>query len=217
MHLPEAFQEEGVELSYMKATLLAIWKWVKWPVLVLVFLYSVLVGWRVFYLFEEEKTAEAVAAIHAQKITLADVMGKNLPPVPDQAENDSTVAGVDKNNNGIRDDVELAIFNRYPNSVKVRAAQLQYAAAIQLMLTRVNNSETWIAAAIESSRGSLCIGETVTNRNLEIYKERTEEVDKLVVNTELRREAENRAYDFTTSYSLPSEDICHIDLASLPA
>ena len=123
----------------MKDFLRAVWRWVRWPVLVLGFLYAVLVGFRTFVLFDEEKTAEAVAQIHAQKITLADVMGTTLPPAPDQAENDATVAGIDKNNNGIRDDVELAIFKKYPNSAKIRAAELQYAMALQLMLTKVTN------------------------------------------------------------------------------
>ena len=53
-------------------------------------------------------------------------MGTNLPPQPYEPENDATVAGLDKNNNGIRDDVELAIFAKYPKSAKIRAAELQY-------------------------------------------------------------------------------------------
>ncbi len=200
----------------MRGSLYAVWRWVKWPILVLGFLYAVLVGARVFWLFEEENTAETVAAIHAQKITLADVEGKNLPPVPDQAKNDATVAGIDKNNNGIRDDVELAIFKKYPDSAKIRAAELQYAMALQLMLTKVTNSETWIAAAKESSRGAACIGETVPNKNLDLYVNRTEEVQKMVTNTSLRTQAEDRAYDFTTSYGLPNTDICNVELNTLP-
>ena len=203
----------------MKHSLHAIWWWVKWPVLVVVFLYAVLVGFRTFMLFDEEKTAEAVAQIHAQKITLADVTGTNLPPVPDQAENYATVAGIDKNNNGIRDDVELAIFKKYPNSAKIRAAELQYAMALQLMLTTVRNTDTWIAAAIETSRGSGCIGETFSRTNLQEYinttRERSEEVRKFVINTSLRESAKNNAYNFTTSYALPDEDLCNVDLNTL--
>ena len=199
----------------MKDFLRAVWRWVRWPVLVLGFLYAVLVGFRTFVLFDEEKTAEAVAQIHAQKITLADVMGTTLPPAPDQAENDATVAGIDKNNNGIRDDVELAIFKKYPNSAKIRAAELQYAMALQLMLTKVNNAETWIAAAKETSRGAACIGETVPNRDLKIYVQRTEEVDSLVLNTSLRKEANDGVYDFTTSYGLPNTELCNVDLELL--
>ena len=45
-------------------------------------------------------------------------MGKNLPAQPDQKLNDSTIAGIDENKNGIRDDVELAIFKKYPDNAK---------------------------------------------------------------------------------------------------
>lgn len=199
----------------MKGSLRRIWRWVKWPFLVVVFLYAVLVGVRVFWLFDEEKTAEAVAAIHAQKITLADVMGEHLPPVPDATQNDATVGGIDANNNGVRDDVELAIFEKYPNSAKIRAAQLQYAMATQLMLTKVYNTETWIAAAEESSRGAACIGETIPGRVYSLYVQRTEEIEKLVVNISLRQRAEDFAYKFTTSYGLPNEDLCNVPLDSL--
>lgn len=178
----------------MKATLLSIWKWVKWPVLVLVFLYCVLVGWRVFYLFEEEKTADAVAAIHAQKITLADVTGENLPPIPDQAENDATVAGIDVNNNGIRDDVELAIFKKY-NNVQSRAAALQYAMSEQRYLTHVFDTPTWKAVAEETGRAGRCLFDVEVD---------WEEIVNLISNTSLRKEARTNAFKYITSYG-PAE------------
>ena len=58
-------------------------------------------------------------------------MGKNLPSDPG-ALADATVQGVDANQNGIRDDVELAVFKEYPNSAKTRAVLLQYALALQM-------------------------------------------------------------------------------------
>src|SRR3990167_11282788 len=74
---------------------------------------------RMFVLDAQEKTAEQVAKLHATILTLDDVMGKNVPPDPG-AEADKTVQGIDANENGIRDDVELAIFKEYPNSAKTR-------------------------------------------------------------------------------------------------
>jgi hypothetical protein len=200
----------------MKDWLAKVWRWVKWPLFILAVAYAALVVWRVFVLFDIDKTNAAVAQIHAQKITLADVMGANLPPVPNQAENDATVAGIDKNNNGIRDDVELAIFAKYPNSAKIRAAELQYAMALQLMLTKVTNSETWIAAAKEVSRGNACVGETVPDRDFAVYQARYREVESLVLDTGLRTTAEDRAYDFTTSFGLPNTNLCNVDLNTLP-
>ena len=110
-----------------------IFKIIKWVFLILVGIYIVAVLVRAIYLvnkhFADIKTDTEVEKIHNTKLTLDDVMGKNLPPDPG-ANADQTIAGVDANQNGIRDDVELAIFNAYPNSAKTRAVLLQYALAI---------------------------------------------------------------------------------------
>jgi hypothetical protein len=192
-----------------------IWRWVKWPLIVLVVLYIGLVIYRIPAVGEKERTAEAVAYIQAQKITLATVEGTNLPPQPYKPENDATVAGLDANVNNIRDDVELAIFAKYPADAKIRAAELQYAMAEQMMITKVFNSETWIAAAKETSRGFACIGETVVPKDLKVLDIRTKEVDDLVFNTAARIEARDKAYEFTTSYGLPNTDLCNVDLSTL--
>jgi hypothetical protein len=41
------------------------------------------------------------------------VNGHVLPPEPDPVENDATLGGVDSNNNGVRDDVERKIYEKY--------------------------------------------------------------------------------------------------------
>lgn len=107
----------------MKPSLRRVWQWVRWPLFILGAAYVAVVLYRVWAIGEEEKTQQAVAYIRAQKITLADVLGNNLPPPPNKQENDATMEGVDANNNGVRDDVELAIFEKYPDSPRVRAAQ----------------------------------------------------------------------------------------------
>jgi len=177
-------------------------------------------GWGVKLNFDKDKTDAAVAAIHAQKITLADVEGKNLPPVSDQAENDATVAGIDKNNNGVRDDVELVIFKKYPNSAKIRAAELQYAVALQLMITKVFDSGSWEAAAQEESRANYCIAETYPRSDLgtfgKVIDMREKEVEDSVLNTEMRKVAEETANKYIVGYVLPNTDICNIDLKTLP-
>src|SRR3989344_2871680 len=177
-----------VQSRNMKDFLRAVWRWVRWPVLVLGFLYAVLVGFRTVMLFDEEKTAEAVAEIHAQKITLADVMGDIMIKTDvDQATYDATVAGIDSNNNGIRDDVEMAIWKKYPNSAKIRAAELQYAMVEQMYLTRVVNTETWKAVAEEVGRAQLCVIDMKANRK---------EVESLVFNTQARKDVREKAYEF---------------------
>lgn len=199
----------------MKNFLYKIWHYARWPLGVVALLYIGLVIYRIPVVWEKDKTAQMVAHIHAQKIVLADVLGMALPPIPNEQENNATVAGIDKNNNGIRDDVELAIFAKYPDSARVRAAELQYAMALQLMITEVFNTETWIAAAKETSRGSACIGLTVPNKDLSIYTLRTKEVKDLVLNTPARKNASDKAYDYTTSFGLPNTDLCNVDLETL--
>jgi hypothetical protein len=185
------------------AFLRKVWRFVRWPVYILLAMFVLFVGWGVKLNFDKDKTDAAVAAIHAQKITLADVEGTNLPPVPDQAENDATVAGIDKNNNGIRDDVELAIFKKYPNSVKIRAAELQYAMTEQMFLTKVFDTGTWKAVAEENGRAQSCIIDSGANRK---------EVETLVFGSQLRKDAREKAYEFITSYGPAAGETCDVSL-----
>ena len=43
-----------------------------------------------------------------------------LPPMPDKKENDKTLLGIDSNNNGVRDDVEIWIYNRFKDNENYR-------------------------------------------------------------------------------------------------
>lgn len=56
--------------------------------------------------------------------------GELEPRMPDDDENDKTVLGIDSNNNGIRDDVEIYINRRF-NEADFRKAYKQYAKAHQ--------------------------------------------------------------------------------------
>lgn len=170
-----------------------IWRWLRWPLYVVVAGFLTFVAYGFYLNYEKDITDRGIAKIDSHKLTLADVKGTNLPPVPDQAENDATVAGIDKNNNGIRDDVELAIFKKYPNDAKVRAAELQYAMALQTDITQVFNTETWLYAEHQNGRGILCLGETYPRTNLKVFSKITDgyqkEVENLVFNIESRQQA----------------------------
>src|SRR3989344_8373552 len=121
-------------------------KILKWGAISIGVAFAALVVYRIFILRSERKTQEQVTKIHATKLTLDDVMGKNLPPPPG-ADADKTVQGIDANRNNIRDDVELAIFKEYPDSAKTRAVLLQYALALQMEVTTpIVNEGTVIAA-----------------------------------------------------------------------
>ena len=171
------------------------------------------------------KTKESLDKINNTKLTLTDVMGTNLPSTPNKDLNDFTVAGFDVNNNGIRDDVELAIFEKYPNSAKIRSGMLQYAQALQLELTEVVDEETLKAVMQKRNDAKICIDNAsfktdVTNEETIIWEEsdkRIKEVEVLVVNNDIRSERQTNIFEkYMTTYSISLEKDCDIDLSTLP-
>ncbi len=206
----------------MKPPLKRVWRFARWPLGVLLVLYVGFVLYRIPAVGEKERTVEAVAHIHAQKITLDDVMGAHLPPTPNEEENNATLAGVDANKNGIRDDVELAIFKKYPDSPRIRAAELQYAKALQMELTEVSNSETLVAVIQQVSRGSLCIATTrsqlkdsfqTTTSLLNSVSESKFQIESLIFNNSERKNTrENFFNKFMTSYSDVNSEACDLSL-----
>ncbi|MFA5936801.1 MAG: hypothetical protein WC822_02890 [Candidatus Paceibacterota bacterium] len=199
-------------------------KILKWAFLILVGLFLILIIGRVIYRNNESKTNDQVVKIHNTKLTLDDVMGVNLPPDPG-VEADKTVQGIDANQNGIRDDVELAVFKEYPNSAKTRAVLLQYALALQMeVIQPMVNEGTVIAVAQEGGRAYLCIGEILIRNddNKEImdkyFKEAdflTEFVDNKQINTKEREQYQKDFYKKIGSYN-SLDRYCDIDYSKLP-
>ncbi len=222
-------------IFFFKKKFLTRWPQLKilWWIILVIYLICVAyilfyTGWGFIRMDDKGKTQETVNFINSQKIDLNDVMGSNLPPKPDQTLNDSTIAGIDANNNYIRDDVELAIFEKYPNSAKIRAAELQYAQALQLELTQVFNSETLVEVLRKRSYGQSCISEAGSKidtkdskeEKIAIYAvndERQEEVESLVLNTEMRKSKQSDGLNrYMTSYLISPRNQCDINLSSLP-
>jgi len=174
------------------------------------------------------KTKESLDKINNTKLTLADVMGTNLPSTPNKDLNDFTVAGFDVNNNGIRDDVELAIFEKYPNSAKIRSGMLQYAQALQLELTEMVDEETLKAVMQKRSNARACIDnagpeislqteQKIANEAFALTDSRKKEVENYVLNTELRSKKQTEVFEkYMTTYSISSEKDCDIGLSTLP-
>ena len=119
--------------------------------------------WQVYVPQKAEESAQMVETIKNARLTVADADGSNLPPKPDVAAADATVEGIDTNSNGIRDEVELAIFAKYPGpeNLKLRAAALQYATALQMYLTSVFSKETLVAVSWQKSRGYFCVSASI--------------------------------------------------------
>ncbi len=193
----------------------------KWAFLLLLAGYIVLVIFRTIHLFNVDKTDAQVVIIHSTKLQISDVTGENLPPDPG-IEADKTVEGVDVNKNGIRDDVELAIFEKYPNSAKTRAALLQYALVEQMILTQpfVN---TVIATEVlrEDSRADSCLADSLVPRKTPESFRTTNEMNKISeyisfiqekqFNTEKRKINRDSFFEKLRSYSDLDIESCDIN------
>lgn len=197
-------------------------KFLKWFVIGLVVIFVGLVVYRTIYLFNQDKISAQVEKIHNTKLTLDDVMGKNLPPDPG-AEADKTVAGIDANQNGIRDDVELAVFEKYPNSAKTRAVLLQYALALQMIFIQPSLNTTNSTEIVrELSRADTCLADTVSPRK-SLNSSRTysdlEKIDTYIdfvknkqFNTKDREDIQNTFYKKVGSFSDLEEIPCDIKI-----
>lgn len=196
--------------------MLKVLKWVGGIILVG---YIALVVGRAFYLEGQDRTKEQVAKIHATKLSLDDVMGKNLPLDPG-ADVDKTVQGIDANTNGIRDDVELAIFKEYPDSAKKRLPLLQYALVLQKQATLpIVNGETVTATVEDKSRAELCLWTLSSRADLKKFLSDMDRyqnfVTELQFNTEERKSYRDKIYEYLGSYSASSES-CDLDPSELP-
>lgn len=203
------------------------WKWLRWPLGIAAVIYLAFFIWGLYLHGEKYATEDAVAYINSQKLTLADVRGDNLPPAPDAA--DTTLEGQDQNLNGIRDDVELAIFELYPDDIKARAGALQYAKALQLEFDSewIFNKDTYVAMLLQQERATFCFFETGPQWDISMTDDevapivraqnaREEKIDELVFNTEERNRRNERNYDrYMTSYGSAERPFCDIDPQTL--
>lgn len=200
-----------------------IFKIFMWAFLVLFCLYIILVVVRVFHFFNLDKTNAQVEKIHNTKLTMSDVLGDNLPSEPG-IEADKTVQGIDANKNGIRDDVELAVFKEYPNSAKTRAVLLQYALALQMeTIQPFVNTDIVTAVAQEGDRAYLCIGkilirdddsQQIMARYFKDGNDLRSFIDRKQINTEERKEAEKVFLKKIGSYN-SLDRYCDIDYSKL--
>ena len=114
--------------------------------------------------------------------------GEVEPPMPDRAENDKTILGIDSNNNGIRDDVDIWI-NRTALDYNERMAMRQYARAEQdeLRVCSLSIKEEISKVVTESMNSSYCLNSLSDHKRK--VRDRTEsEIDKLTFFSKLRRD-----------------------------
>jgi hypothetical protein len=188
-----------------------LWHIARWVILVLALAYLGLVIYAYPHDHQAHLDAAAVAKIRSQKITAADIDGSHLPPPPDPTLANATIAGVDANDNGIRDDVELAIFAEYPTSsatsTAIRAAELQYAMDLQAKIVKVIDQTTWVAATQQEGRGYDCV---LDSSSAPYATQLIDQVKSLVFNTDERRSRAGEIGKLSTSFSVLSEPDCDL-------
>ncbi len=86
------------------------------------------------------------------------INGIPVPPDPGPA-NDSTLAGIDSNHNGVRDDVERAIAARYGSNPTEWKAAMQAARADQLAVVADGDPVDSQAANIAAMKSGSCLAE----------------------------------------------------------
>ena len=204
----------------MKTFFLNMWRIGRWILLIILALFIALVIYRIPVVGEKERSDQAVAFINAQILSMEDVTGERLPPTPDPELADATIEGIDANKNGIRDDVELAIFDMYPGdkNIKIRAALLQYATGRQMYLTGVFNTDTWIATVKHESKGIGCMVDVAFEEYVDIKDqigksdEWIEFVNDLTFNSDERTNRRNEVSGFETVYVSGDSETCDVDL-----
>lgn len=78
-------------------------------------------------------------------------------PIPDPIQNKVTVAGIDLDNDGIRDDVQIWIDNTYSEKPLVRLATRQMAASFQLRIQAVQDKALSILATRDYLNSMSCL------------------------------------------------------------
>jgi uncharacterized lipoprotein YajG len=140
------------------------------------------------------------------------VNGHVLPPEPDPAVNDSTLLGVDVNDNGVRDDVERIIYKTYQNKHPIHIdIGMQAARGYKLVLesperakeihddvNRAGDCEAYYRLFAIFYNEPILINERITGGYFK---------DKIYFNSQVRKETYNQ-YDTILSgntYALPTD------------
>lgn len=176
-------------------------------------------SWLAFATMQYYPTIGALEDIKNTRLTMQDVTGETLPPKRTREEYDATIEGLDENNNGIRDDVEHAIFEMEGDSLQMRAAKLQYAQALQLYFSSVRDGETLGATIHKIGFAYGCILSELRKNypGIKQLGDRIEKIDTidayiklLVLNTKSRDNLWFSTNKINTTLLNPPDEGCHV-------
>ena len=148
-----------------------------------------------FVYVTQSKKTDKLQPTTAQSSVPETITEITLPPEPDKKINDATLAGVDSNNNGVRDDMERLIAQKFGGT-----ADYQYilAYAKQYQLRFVTPTPTRRSDALIQVSRELC---TVEN---ESDAARRFDMRSLFENTAARKQTNRAFYDVLVSF-IPEE------------
>jgi len=133
--------------------------------------------------------ANGNTATATQLVTVNDTsVLAGLPPDPGAAGK-LTLAGIDSDNDGVRDDVQRWIALTFPNSQKTRAALRQMAQDNQNMLLLSNDKQLVYAAAVQMGKTIDCLWYIYPNPDTGEAIRYSELLDAVIMNTALRSRA----------------------------
>ncbi len=93
-----------------------------------------------------------------------DRLFPNLPPDPGE-EGKQTLEGIDADGDGVRDDVQRAIYRLEPRDERKRRAMLQYARGLQRKMLSRESIDAYNRAIDESVRNYSCLQQTFEDDN----------------------------------------------------
>ncbi|MDD4974022.1 MAG: hypothetical protein PHY93_06705 [Bacteriovorax sp.] len=111
-------------------------------------------------------------------------------PVPNEKENNKTVAGVDSDGDGIRDDIQRWINEEFSSQPKVKMAMKQMAMGRQLDLLSVSIREQSIIASNKYLNDAICLSSIV---GIDQKSKLNRELDSKLLNTKNRLYADMKA------------------------
>jgi hypothetical protein len=111
------------------------------------------------------------------------VVDDGLPPDPGEAGK-ATIAGIDSDNDGVRDDIQRYIAQTHSNSEKTRAVLTQYAKVAQNALLDADDKELSIQHAEEWNRSIDCLDYVASS--YQDMSKKSDELDAVILNTDER-------------------------------
>jgi len=139
-------------------------------------------------------------ATATQTVTVNDTsIFANLPPDPGPAGK-ATLAGIDSDNDGVRDDVQRWIVFNYPNSAKTRAALTQMTKTMQQFLLSAADPVKSYANAVQQDRDIECLVYVQPNNYYDIGMK----LRAIFLNTDLRTKAWLQADKHLSGKGFPS-------------